>query len=117
MAKQHSSTVRSQSASGAKKRRRRSLDDAFKTRVVLESVKEQEPLSALASRFEVHPNQISLWRKEFLANAHTVFSGDKRSKQEIERLTEERDAYAQKVGELTMDVTFLKKKSQQLGLM
>ena len=109
MAKQHS-------AGGTKKRRRRSIDNAFKTKVVLESLKEQEPLSALASRYEVHPNQISLWRKEFLANAHTVFSPDKESKQEIERLIEERDAYAQKVGELTMDVTFLKKKSQQWGL-
>ena len=50
------------------RRTRRTFDDSLKIRVVLEALKEAEPLSALASRYEVHPNQISLWKKQFLEN-------------------------------------------------
>lgn len=64
-----------------KKRTRRKIDEATKTKVVLESLKELEPLSVLASRYEVHPNQIGQWRKQFLSNAQTVFSGDKNAEQ------------------------------------
>lgn len=98
------------------KRTRRSFDDALKTRVVLEALKEAEPLSALASRYEVHANQISLWKKQFLENASSAFSGDREAAKENERLREERDHYAKKVGELTMDVEFLKKNLKKLGI-
>lgn len=97
------------------KRPRRSFDDSLKTRVVLEFLKETEPLNALASRYEVHPNQISLWKKQFLKNASTAFSGDRDAAHEIEKLRMERDGYAKKVGELTMDVEFLKKNLKKLG--
>ena len=91
------------------KRTRRSFDDSLKTRVVLEALKDAEPLSSLASRYEVHPNQISLWKKQFLENATVAFSGDKEAEHELQQLRAERDGYAKKVGELTMDVEFLKK--------
>ena len=97
------------------KRTRRKIDDALKTKVVLESLKDIEPLSVLASRYEVHPNQISQWRKQFLENAQSVFSGNKSAEQEIDRVREERNEYARKVGELTMDVEFLKKNLRKLG--
>jgi len=98
------------------KRSRRSFDDTLKTRIVLEALKEAEPISALASRYEVHPNQISLWKKQFLENATAAFSGDREAAQENERLRSERDGYAKKVGELTMDVEFLKKNLKKLGI-
>jgi transposase len=99
------------------KRTRRKIDDALKTKVVLESLKDIEPLSVLASRYEVHPNQISQWRKQFLENAQSVFSGNKSAEQEIDRVREERNEYARKVGELTMDVEFLKKNLRKLGML
>jgi transposase len=83
--------------------------------VVLEALKEAEPLSVLAGRFEVHPNQITLWRKQFLGNAQTAFSGDKKTEEDLERMRLERDEYARKVGELTMDVEFLKKNLRKIG--
>jgi len=95
---------------------RRSFDDTLKTRIVLEALKEAEPLSSLASRYDVHPNQISLWRKQFLENASAAFSGDKDAAREIQQLRTERDGYAKKVGELTMDVEFLKKNLKKLGI-
>lgn len=90
------------------KRTRRKIDDALKTKVVLEALKEADPLSVLAGRYEVHPNQIAQWRKQFLGNAQMAFSGDKSAEQELERVRSDRDEYARKVGELTMDVEFLK---------
>ena len=99
------------------KRTRRKIDDALKTKVVLEALKEAEPLGMLASRYEVHPNQIAQWRKQFLGNAQMAFSGDKNVEQELERVRGDRDEYARKVGELTMDVEFLKKNLRKLGML
>ena len=100
-----------------KRTRRKKVDDVLKTKVVLEALKETEPLNVLASRYGVHPNQIGQWRKQFLSNAQTVFSGDKNKEQEHERIQEERNEYARKVGELTMDVEFLKKNLRKLGML
>lgn len=115
--KQSTRKISSGVSSSLGKRTRRKIDDALKTKIVLESLKDLEPLSALASRYEVHPNQIGQWRKQFLSNAQIVFSGDKSTEQEFERIREERNEYARKVGELTMDVEFLKKNLKKLGLL
>ena len=103
------------STKSVSRRNRRNIEDAFKAKVVIESLKEAEPLSVLGSRYEVHPNQIALWRKQFIGNAETVFSGDKKTEEELERIRLERDEYARKVGELTMDVEFLKKNLRKMG--
>jgi transposase len=119
--KQNSKKIQPQSAtttsSTGKRSRRKNIDDALKTRIVLEALKEAEPLNVLASRYGVHPNQIGQWRKQFLSNAQMVFSGDKANEQENERIRAERNEYARKVGELTMDVEFLKKNLKKLGML
>lgn len=107
--------VSSKSKKNSSRRCRRTIDDAFKTKVVLAALKEAEPLPVLASRYEVHPNQITLWRKQFLGNAQTAFCGDKKTEEELDRIRVERDEYARKVGELTMDVEFLKKNLRKIG--
>lgn len=104
-------------SSSRPRRIRRSFDDALKTRIVLEALKEAEPLSVLAGRYDVHPNQIITWKKQFLENARTAFSGDQDAAREMEQLRSQRDAYAKKVGELTMDVEFLKKNLNKLGVL
>jgi transposase InsO family protein len=48
-------------------------DDAFKVMVVLEALRETMPLSQLASKYEVHPNQISQWKAAFLETAPEIF--------------------------------------------
>ena len=45
----------------------------FKTRVVLDALKERETMSELAQRYQLHPTQISTWKKEFLDGADQVF--------------------------------------------
>ena len=49
------------------KKERRKFSAQFKTKVALEAIKEKETIQQLASKFEVHSNQITLWKREFLA--------------------------------------------------
>jgi transposase-like protein len=102
-----------------KKRNRRNHDhdDAFKVKVVLEAIKEEQTLAELAGRFEVHPNQIGQWRKQFLQNATKAFSGDKSDKDYIQKLENEKEDLHRQIGEQTMDINFLKKNLKKLGLM
>ncbi|RTY34520.1 hypothetical protein EKD02_09805 [Chlorobium phaeovibrioides] len=47
---------------------------SFKTKVVLEALSERFTLTELAQKHEIHPNQITLWKREFLEKAPEVFS-------------------------------------------
>ena len=80
------------------KRTRWFLDDAFKTKVVLEALKEAMTLYELASKYQIHPDQISQWNALFLKNASSVFSGPKDEKRELEQLREERDDLHKRIG-------------------
>ena len=106
-----------ESISATSQRTRRVLDDAFKTKVVLASLREDKTLAELASEFDVHPNQISQWRIFFLQNASSIFSGPKEERREIERLEQEKEDLQKLVGEKEMDINFLKKNLKKLGLL
>jgi len=88
------------------KRKRRKFSSKFKAKVALEAIKERQTLSELAERYELHPNQITTWKKDFLANAEEVFakksSKKKNSEKEMEKLY-------QKIGQLEIEKDFLKK--------
>lgn len=47
---------------------------AFKAQVAIEAIKEQETLSELSKRFDVHPQMISNWKREFLSRGAEIFS-------------------------------------------
>jgi len=94
------------------KKRKRKFSAAFKAQVAIAALQERESLSELSKRFEIHPNMISQWKREFVERAGEIFSTkspDKKTEQEMEKL------YA-KIGQLEMERDFLKKVSQKLGL-
>jgi len=100
-------------ASG-KPRLRRTIDDIFKLKVVLEALKESMTLNELSGKFDVHPNQIRKWKEQFLSNAGAAFSGNSDDRKELEELRKERESLHQRIGEQTMDIEFLKKNLKRL---
>ncbi len=90
------------------KNTRRRFSDKFKAKVALEAVKEIKTLSELATEFKVHPNQISIWKKQLLMNAEEIFASGKKHKTKTE---EELTApLYEEIGRLEMDLKWLKKK-------
>ena len=89
---------------------KRKFNPEFKSKVVLESLKERSSIEELASKYELHPSQISLWRKQFLDNSSLLFDNNtKGDKDEKDVLIKE--LYSQ-IGELKVANDWLKKKLQ-----
>lgn len=95
------------------KRTRRNFSPDFKAKVALEALKEQHTLSELAAKFNLHPNQISEWKKQLLASSSSVFDGGKQPDDSPDWESEKDELY-KAVGQLKMENDWLKKKSDQL---
>ena len=88
---------------------RKKFDKSFKAKVALEALKGEETISELASRYGVHPNQISQWKKQALEGLPQLF-GDKRKKEN--QTTSDREAQLfEQIGRLKVELDWLKKKS------
>jgi transposase-like protein len=90
-----------------KKRQRRSAD--FKFRVALDAVKEQKTLSQLASEHEVHPGQITQWKKQLLDGGSSLF-GQQHVRDQQAQTAREAELFEQ-IGRLQMELAWLKKTS------
>ena len=92
-------------------RTRRNFSAKFKSDLVLEVLKGEKELNVIATENDIQPNLLRNWKKEFLEKASVVFD-DTREEKLKEKLSEERKekaAYTKKVGQLTMQVDWLKK--------
>jgi putative transposase len=94
-------------------RKRRQHSDQFKFKVALEASKGIKTLNELASEYEVHPNQISSWKKQLLTEGASVFSRNG-GRQQQEQATQEAELYEQ-IGRLKMELEWLKKKAAPFG--
>ena len=85
-------------------RKRRRFTAEFKKRVALEALRERDPVQAIAARYEVHPNQVSAWKRQAVEGLDEVFT-QPGSKRGGEREATIRDLHA-KIGELTVERDF-----------
>ena len=97
-------------------RTRRQYTSKFKSDIVLELLKGEKDLNSLAAENQLQPNLIRNWKKDFLAKASLVFDDSRENnlKDKLEQERKEKASYAKKVGQLTMQVDWLKKKSAEI---
>ena len=92
----------------------------FKTKLVLEVLKEEKELGSIAYENGVNPNMLRNWRREFLENASTVFENpkkaEKQAKRKEESLKKETDQMLKTIGQLTLERDFLQGCFRQCGL-
>ena len=87
------------------KQNRRQHSPSFKAKVALEALKGEETIAELASRFEVHPSQIHVWKRVLAEGATGIFGGKQdRKKQDDEGLISQ---LYQQIGKLKVERDFL----------
>ncbi len=89
---------------------KRSFSPQFKANVVIEALREQDTVAAIAAKHDVSPNLVFKWRKEFLENAAGVFGEQARERAERrkeEEVARERDEMLRKIGQLTLERDYL----------
>jgi len=95
------------------KKTRGKFTSEFKAKVVLDALKERSTLAELAKKYELHPNQISKWKQEFVENSSKIFDTGKSLKEEE---TVDVESLYSKIGKLEMERDFLKKNLKKLNL-
>lgn len=82
---------------------------AFKAKVALEAVKQQKTIAELAKQYQLHPVQISQWKKQLLDGLEGLFeNGTTGRRPDPEKLQTE--LYEQ-IGRLQMELAWVEKKS------
>lgn len=87
---------------------RRKFSSDFKAKVVLEALKERSTIEELARKYELHPTQINLWKREAVSNLSSVFG--KGSDDEKNDKEEQMDKLYSQIGQLKVENDFLKKR-------
>jgi transposase-like protein len=92
------------------KRKRHSA--AFKAKVALEAAKQTRTVADLAKVLQVHPVQISQWKKQLLDGAESLFRDGRRQQEDGQALQAE---LYERIGRLNMEVEWLKKSLARCG--
>jgi transposase-like protein len=96
------------------KKSRRKFTPKFKATVAIEALKEHQTLVELSKRFEVHPNQITTWKREFIDHADAAFGAEKDNHETVSEVPVEK--LYQQIGQLQVENEFLKKSLKKAGL-
>ena len=98
-------------------RKRKEYTPEQKAKIVIEVLREEQTMSEIASREGISISQLGNWKREFLENAGRVFSrsrDEKAAAREVAEFKEKEHEYQAKVGQLTLEVDFLKKSCDKL---
>jgi transposase/putative transposase len=97
------------------KGKRKRHDPEFKARVALEALKGIKTIQEIAKEFDVHPTQVSDWKKTMAKNAASAF-GAGAGGADADEFERERARLHAKIGQQAVELDWLTKKSKQLGL-
>jgi putative transposase len=95
------------------KRKRKTHSGEFKAKVALEAIKGERTLNELAGQYEVHPTQIVQWKQRLVAGATDVFTGG--VEHDAAQEAELRDRLYQQIGQMKVELDWLKKKHELLA--
>ena len=93
--------------------KRRQFSPEFKKKIAIEAIKEQRTINEIANEHQIHPVQISKWKKELLDGAISIFEDPRKREGEFREREQQESVLQQKVGQLVIENDWLKKK---LGL-
>ena len=96
------------------KRPRRNHTASFKAKVALAAVKGEKTLAGLAQQFDVHPNQITIWKAQLESGAADIFSPNGTAT--AQPAIDVKSLHA-KIGELTLENDFLEGALTKAGLL
>src|SRR5665811_1924900 len=92
--------------------KRRNFKPEQKAKIVIEVLREEKTLTEIAAVYEVHPNQLSRWKAEFLSNAPRAFNKETDEVEKVKQSYEkEKDELLRQIGQLSYENAWLKKKS------
>lgn len=84
--------------------------------MALEALRESSPVHEIAKRYQVHPTQVTEWKKALLGNASAVFESESAKDDESLRQKIKEDRLYKQIGQLQVEVDFLKDSCDKLGI-
>jgi transposase len=98
------------------KQKRRNHSPEFKARVALEALKGVKTVQQIAAENHLHPVQVTQWKAQVAEAAASLFEQGRGRGQEAAAREQEQERLERKVGQLVVEVDWLKKKCRELGI-
>ena len=95
-------------------KKRKQYSPQFKFKVALEAAKGLKTRSEIAAAFEIHPMQVSQWKKQLIDDGSDLFERKNKQKKMSDQPNE--DHLYEQIGRLKMELEWLKKKSNSLNI-
>jgi transposase len=92
---------------------RRKHSPAFKAKVALEALRGEKTIAEIASQYEIHPNQITQWKKQLSEEAAGIFVNGQSKKPQDEKALIKK--LYQEIGQLKVEKDFLEDSLGHMG--